>query len=103
MLILMGYIHIDPLDVDAFIHDVQAISLSTKAEEGCLFYGITLDDRSAGRFLVAECWRDQEALTAHLARAETLAFLKTWGDRMKGDLQTYEVTKEECAVLGNPS
>lgn len=91
MLILMGYIHIDPRDVNAFIRDVQAISLSTKTEEGCLFYGITLDDRPAGRFVVAERWRDQAALTAHLARAETLTFLKTWGERMKGDLQTYEV------------
>lgn len=94
MLILMGYIHIDPPDVDAFIRDVQTISLSTKAEEGCLFYGITLDDRPAGRFVVAERWRDQAALTAHLARAETLTFLETWGERMKGDLQTYEVMEE---------
>ena len=94
MLILMGYIHIDPLDVDAFVRDVQAISLSTKAEEGCLFYGVTLDDREAGRFLVAERWRDEAALTAHLARAETLTFLKTWSDRMKGDLQTYAVMEE---------
>ncbi|MAM11413.1 MAG: antibiotic biosynthesis monooxygenase [Rhizobiaceae bacterium] len=95
MLILMGYIHIDPMNVDAFVSDVQQISLSTKAEEGCQFYGITLDDRPTGRFLVAERWRDREALTAHLARAETLAFLTTWGDRMKGELQTYAVVEEK--------
>ncbi len=94
MLILMGYIHIDPQDVDAFVRDVRAISLSTQAEEGCLFYGVTLDDRPTGRFLVAERWRDQDALTAHLARAETLAFLSEWGERMKGDLQTYEVPED---------
>ncbi|MFC7703404.1 putative quinol monooxygenase [Plastorhodobacter daqingensis] len=94
MLILMGYIHIDPLDVDTFVRDLRTISLSTKAEEGCLFYGITLDDRPTGRFLVAERWRDQQALTAHLERAETMAFLTDWGDRMKGELQTYEVIKE---------
>lgn len=94
MLILMGYIHIDPSDVDAFATDVQAVSLGTRTEEGCLFYGITLDDRPAGRFLVAERWQDQEALTAHLEKAETLAFLKTWKERMKSDLQAYEVLKE---------
>ncbi|WP_348633716.1 putative quinol monooxygenase [Martelella mediterranea] len=49
--------HTEPQDVDAFIRAIQAISLSTKAEEGCLFYGITLDDRPTGRFLVAERWR----------------------------------------------
>ena len=98
MLILMGYIHTDPLDVDAFVRDVRTISFSTKAEEGCLFYGITLDDRPTGRFLVAERWRDREALTAHLARPETLAFLSDWGERMKGDLQTYEVMERALAL-----
>ena len=94
MLILIGYIHIDPPDVDAFHRDVQAISLGTRAEEGCLFYGFALDDRPAGRFLVAERWRDQQALTAHLERAETRAFLTDWGDRMKAELQTYEVPED---------
>ncbi|MCL6705817.1 hypothetical protein M8R20_02280 [Pseudomonas sp. R2.Fl] len=47
-----------------------------------------------GRFLVAERWRDREALTAHLDRAETMAFLKSWGDRIKGDLQVYERMEE---------
>ncbi|MAY62285.1 MAG: antibiotic biosynthesis monooxygenase [Rhizobiales bacterium] len=94
MLILMGYIHIEPQDVDAFVRDVGTIGLSTKAEEGCLFHAITLDDGPTGRFLVAERWRDQEALATHLERVETLAFLKTSGGRMKGDLQTYEVTEK---------
>jgi len=94
MLILMGYIHIDPSDVEAFTTDVQAVSLGTRAEEGCLFYGITPDDGPAGRFLVAERWQDREALTVHLEKAETLAFLKTWKDRMKSDLQAYDVLEE---------
>lgn len=94
MLILMGYIYLDPFDVDAFFADVQAISLSMRAEQGCLFYSITLDDRPAGRFLVAERWQDRESLTTHLERMETRAFLKTWKGRMKSDLQAYEVLKE---------
>ncbi|NMM46109.1 antibiotic biosynthesis monooxygenase [Rhodospirillaceae bacterium KN72] len=94
MLILMGNIHTDPLDVDAFARDVEAIRLSTEAEEGCQFYGIILDHRPTGRFVVAERWQDREALTAHLSRAETVAFLKTWGARIKSDLQTYEVVAE---------
>lgn len=94
MLILMGYIHLDPPDINAFITDVEQISLTTKAEKGCLFYSITLDDRSAGRFLVAERWQDQPSLAAHLEKAETLAFLKTWGDRMSSDLQAYDVSGE---------
>ncbi len=90
MIILTGYISVDPTDVDVFLRDVQAISLDTKAEAGCLFYGIALDDRSSGRFLVAERWRDQQALTAHLERAETLSFLQTWTARMRAELDTAE-------------
>ncbi|NKN36367.1 antibiotic biosynthesis monooxygenase [Agrobacterium sp. a22-2] len=94
MLILMGYIHLDPSDVEAFVSDVEQISLTTKAEKGCLFYSITLDDRSAGRFLVAERWQDQPSLAAHLEKAETLAFLETWGDRLNSDLRAYDVSGE---------
>lgn len=91
MLILMGYIHIEPADVDAFADDVQAISRSTIAEQGCLFYSITLEDRSCGRFLVAERWQDQASLDFHLEKAETLAFLRIWKHRMNSDLQCYDV------------
>lgn len=42
MIILMGYIHLNPSDVSEFLADVQAITPSTKAEDGCLFYTVTL-------------------------------------------------------------
>ncbi len=95
MLILMGYIHLDPLDAAAFAADIEAIGRSTRREEGCLFYGVAADDASAGRFLVAERWRDQASLTAHLERPETRAFLQTWAERMKSELQFYEVSQHK--------
>lgn len=95
MLILMGYIHLDPSDASAFAADIEAIGDSTRREEGCLFYGVAPDDASAGRFLVAERWRDQTSLTAHLERPETRAFLQTWTDRMKSELQFYEVPQQK--------
>lgn len=91
MLVLMGYIHVAPSAVDDFHADVQEISRSTRAENGCLFYGISLDDRVAGRFLVAERWRDEDALKTHLQRQETVVFLEKWSGSMKGDLQAYNV------------
>ncbi len=94
MLVLMGYLHVDPSEVDDFDADVQEISRSTTAETGCLFYGISLDDRSAGRFLVAERWQDEDALQVHLETDETRAFLRKWEGRMKGDLNAYDVIRE---------
>ncbi|WP_454745084.1 putative quinol monooxygenase [Ciceribacter selenitireducens] len=92
MLILMGYIHLDPPDAEAFAADIKRIGDSTRREEGCLFYGVAPDDASAGRFLVAERWQDQASLDDHLARPETQAFLQSWAGRMKGELQFYEVS-----------
>ncbi|MBP2485621.1 putative quinol monooxygenase [Rhizobium leguminosarum] len=101
MLILMGYIHLDPSDLHDFVTDVEAISLGTRTEEGCLFYGIVLEDGPSGRFLVAQRWQDRESLTAHLERGETLAFLETWRDRMKVDLQAYDVLEERPLAMAN--
>lgn len=98
MLILMGYIHLDPLDAAAFSADIEAIGDSTRREEGCLFYGVAPDDASAGRFLVAERWQDQASLEAHLERPETRAFLLTWADRMTSELQFYEVSQHKPLV-----
>ncbi|UIY24753.1 hypothetical protein LZK76_02435 [Rhizobium leguminosarum] len=41
MLILMGYIHLDPSDLHDFVTDVEAISLGTRTEEGCLFTALS--------------------------------------------------------------
>ncbi|PJI45521.1 MAG: antibiotic biosynthesis monooxygenase [Rhizobium sp.] len=95
MLILMGYIHLDPSDAEAFAADIEATGSSTRREEGCLFYGVAPDDASAGRFLVAERWQDQASLDAHLERPETRAFLQTWTERMKGELQFYEASEQK--------
>ncbi|SFB23152.1 Antibiotic biosynthesis monooxygenase [Lentibacillus halodurans] len=68
MIVLMGYLHLNTSDVNEFTTDVQVIASSTRAEKGCLFYAVTLEDARAGRMLIVERWQDQESLTAHLER-----------------------------------
>jgi quinol monooxygenase YgiN len=98
MIIVMGYIHLDPSDVNEFFTDVQAITPSTKAEKGCLFYTVSLDDAPAGRLLVVERWRDQESLTAHLQTQETTAFVEKWLSRMKGSVLKYDASNERSLM-----
>jgi quinol monooxygenase YgiN len=98
MLIVMGYIHLDPSDVNEFLTDVQATTPSTKAEKGCLFYAVTLDDAPAGRMLIVERWQDQESLTAHLLTQETTAFVEKWMSRMKGDVLKYDASNERSLM-----
>lgn len=48
MIILMGYVHLNPSDVNEFTADVQAVVSSTRAEKGCLFYAFTSEDARVG-------------------------------------------------------
>ncbi|WP_417813854.1 putative quinol monooxygenase [Thalassospira alkalitolerans] len=98
MIILMGVIHLDPIDVNEFVTDIPAITRSTRSEKGCLFYAVTLDDAPAGRLLMAGRWQDQQALTAHHETPDTLAFLEKWNGRMKSDIEKYDVTNEQSSV-----
>ncbi|WP_144556034.1 putative quinol monooxygenase [Bacillus sp. X1(2014)] len=94
MIILMGYVHVNPSDVNEFTTDVQAVVSSTRAENGCLFYAFTLEDAHAGRMLTVQRWQDQESLTAHVERHESVPFLKKWGNRMRMDILKYDASNE---------
>lgn len=72
MLIVTGYVRLDPADVETFATDIETLIDITRARDGCLFYAVALDDQLAGRMLVVERWRDQAALTALLRHRKRL-------------------------------
>ncbi|MGG4046286.1 putative quinol monooxygenase [Paenibacillus favisporus] len=94
MIILMGYVHLNPSDVNEFTADVQSVVSSTRVEKGCLFYAFTTEDARAGRMLTVQRWQDQESLLAHVERHESAPFLNKWGNRMKMDILKYDITNE---------
>jgi quinol monooxygenase YgiN len=89
----MGYVHLNPSDVKEFLADIQVIGPGTRAEKGCLFYAVALEDARAGRMLVVERWQDQASLTAHLEGAQTASFQK-WMNRIKIDVLRYDAPNE---------
>ena len=98
MLIVTGYVQLAPADVGQFAADIKALIDITRARDGCLSYAIALDDPRVGRMLVVERWRDQAALTAHLAALETIAFVERWQGRMSGDVLKYDAANERALV-----
>lgn len=91
MLILMGHLHLEPADVDAFIADVRASAVITRGEPGCLFYSMTVDDALAGSIALAQRWQDQAALDRHVKAPNTALFLQKWRARFTADFQQYDV------------
>ncbi|MCB8837247.1 putative quinol monooxygenase [Aurantimonas sp. VKM B-3413] len=94
MLIVNGYIHLAPSDVGQFVADMATFARTTRARDGCLFYAVAPDDPSTGRMLVAERWRDQAALDAHLSAYDTIAFVERWQGRMRSGLAKFDAGNE---------
>ncbi len=97
MIIIMGYLHLDPSDMDEFLAFIQEIAPGTRAEKGCLFYAVTLEDAHAGRVLVAERWQDQESLTAHFEGQQVVAFQK-WMNRINLEVLRYDASNERPLI-----
>ena len=98
MLIVTGYMHVEPSALADFRRELQRLAIATRQRDGNLSYDAAVDDPTAGRLLIAERWRDQAALTAHLNAPDTLAFVDRWRDRIKGDVLLYDVTRERPLV-----
>ena len=94
MLIVMGYMHVDPADLAEFRTDLKSLAIATRRRLGNLSYDAALDDAEAGRLLIAERWADQAALSAHLDAEETVAFVDRWRGRMRGDIRKYDASNE---------
>lgn len=94
MLIVTGYMHIDPSDLSRFHAELQAVALIVRQRPGNLSYDAAVDDAQAGRLLIAERWHDQAALNAHLGGPETKAFVQRWRGKMRGDIRKYDASNE---------
>jgi quinol monooxygenase YgiN len=100
MLILTGYMYVKPDQVAAFAAELRVLSVATRRREGSISYDAAIDDAEAGRLLVAERWRDQPALTAHLQAPDTVAFIERWQGSMRGEIRKYNATNERSVMDG---
>ncbi len=96
MLIVTGYVNVDSADLAEFAAELKSLAAATRQRAGNISYDAALDDPETGRLLVAERWRDQAALTAHLEAEDTLAFVNRWQGRMRGDIRKYDASNERA-------
>ncbi|MFT8719930.1 MAG: putative quinol monooxygenase [Acetobacter sp.] len=94
MLIVTGYIHVDPSDLSLFHAELQAVAIVVRQRLGSLSYDAAIDDAQAGRLSVVERWHDQAALDTHLEAPEIKAFVQRWDGKMRGEIQKYDVSND---------
>lgn len=94
MLIITGYMYVETSSVAEFVQEFQDLAIATRQRDGNFSYDAAVDDPLAGRLLIAERWRDQEALTAHLHATDTMAFVARWGPTIRGEIFKYDALRE---------
>jgi quinol monooxygenase YgiN len=67
VIIVAGYIDVDPAGRDQFLADRQASCEASRVEPGCLEYVFSADSSNPARIRLFERWESKEALGTHLA------------------------------------
>lgn len=94
MLIVTGHMFVEPSSIAAFVEHLQNLAIAARQRDGNLAYEAAVDNLIAGRLLIAERWRDQTALTAHLQATDTVAFVGRWSHTMRGEIFKYDALNE---------
>jgi quinol monooxygenase YgiN len=74
MIALNGTIRIPADKLDQARPLMKALIEATRQEEGCLFYSFGVDVLDPGLIVIAECWRDEACLGAHLSAPHFIAW-----------------------------
>jgi quinol monooxygenase YgiN len=69
MIVLTGTVRIPADKLDQARPLMKAVIEATRKEDGCLFYSFGEDVLDPGKIVVAEAWRDEASLGAHLGSA----------------------------------
>lgn len=68
MLIISGYMYIDPSVLEQFMGELKLLANAVRQRDGNLSYNAAVEDYQTGRLLISERWVDQDALNAHLIK-----------------------------------
>lgn len=68
MIIVAGYIDVNPDEREAFLRSRQENIARSRLEDGCIEYTFSADSTDPGRVRVFECWASAGQLDVHLGR-----------------------------------
>ncbi len=74
MLIIEGWLHFAPGEIDKFGEAAKQMVEATRQEEGCLHYAFARDMNDPDIIRISERWADDAALEAHFQSPHMAAF-----------------------------
>lgn len=100
MLIISGYMYIDPSVLEQFMGELNLLANAVRQRDGNLSYNAAVEDYQTGSLLISERWVDQDALNAHLIKTDTVEFINRWQGKTKGELFKYDACNERGLMDG---
>ncbi len=92
MIFVQGTMNIEPGCVAEFERDVAAMIDRVKAEDGCSFYSLLVEDAATGLINVIEIWRDDAALAVHFTTPWIAEFFAKYSPKIQAStVQIYDV------------
>ncbi|TNE37664.1 MAG: antibiotic biosynthesis monooxygenase [Sphingomonadales bacterium] len=92
MIVITGQIFTDPETYPELMARLRELELPSRAEDGCVFYHMAGEDPETGTILVAEGWRDMDALNTHFALPAIVKLLADFKGRYTNDITVHEVS-----------
>lgn len=95
MIVLTGHIHTDPQTLPELYARLTALAEPSRAEDGCIFYHMAVEDAQAGLIMAMEGWRDRDALNAHLSLPDIVALLTDFEGKFRTEVSIHDVSHSQ--------
>jgi quinol monooxygenase YgiN len=82
MIFVQGTMNMQPDCIPEFVADVAAMVDKVRAEDGCHYYSLLVEDAATGLVNVTEQWRDDAALDVHFTMPWISSFFAKYGQKM---------------------
>lgn len=94
MIVVTGYVTIDPDQREAALDAIRTCVTATRAEDGNLDYRYSPDLDEPNRLNLVEQWNDEAALKAHMDTPHMATFLKKFATMVGGPV---EITRHDVS------
>lgn len=99
MIVITGQIFTDRENLHPLYARLKALCEPTRAEEGCLFYHMAMEDEENCVLVAMEGWRDKDALDRHLALPAIQALLSDFAGKFSNKVQIHEVSSSQTLTI----
>lgn len=95
MIVITGQIRTDQSTLPLLYARLKALCEPSRAEDGCLFYHMGMEDQERGILMAMEGWRDEAALAVHLALPAITQLLADFEGKYTNEIQIHRVSESQ--------